>query len=69
MLIQEKIGNTNSYSLNVKTIDLVDFEWYETNKRIQRKTTKSGKELILKFLNDNPSLTQGMFGCYTKKYV
>jgi urease accessory protein len=59
MLIQAKIGNIDSYSHNAKTIDWIEFEWYEVNKRIQRKKIKSGKEIILKFLNDNPSLTQG----------
>ncbi len=59
MLIQEKIGNINLYSHNSKTIDCIEFEWYESNKRIQRKKTISGKEVSLKFLNDNPSLTQG----------
>jgi urease accessory protein len=59
MLIQKKIGNINSYAPNAKNIDWIELEWYETNKRIQRKKSKSGKEIVLKFLNDNPSLTQG----------
>ncbi len=59
MLIQEKIGNTDAYNLRHKTIDWVLLHWYETNKRIQRKKTNAGKEISLKFLNDNPSLTQG----------
>lgn len=59
MLIQNKIGNLNSYPINHKTIDWLALHWFETNKRIQRKTTNAGKEIALKFLQENPSLTQG----------
>jgi urease accessory protein len=59
MLIQEKKGNVQSFAASYKTIDIVSFEWYETNKRIQRKVTKSGTDLSLKFLNDNPAITEG----------
>ena len=59
MLIQEKKGNIKSFATIYKTVDSVSFEWYETNKRIQRKLTKSGKEIALKFLNENPLLTEG----------
>ena len=59
MLIQEKIGTIHDNSINHKTIDWLALHWFETNKRIQRKRTQSGKEISLKFLNDNPSLTQG----------
>lgn len=56
MLIREKIGTLNT--TNNKYIDWLDIEWYETNKRILRKHTRSGKEVVLKFLNNNPTLTQ-----------
>ncbi len=59
MLIQEKKGNIKASVASNKSIDSVLFEWYETNKRIQKKITKSGKEMSLKFLNDNPALTEG----------
>ena len=59
MLIQEKKGNIKSSVASNKKIDTVFFEWYETNKRIQRKVTKSGKDIALKFLNNNPALTEG----------
>lgn len=58
MLIQHKKGNINNQSSN-KTIDWLQLQWYEMNKRIQRKKTKSGKEIALKFLSENPNLTQG----------
>lgn len=59
MLIQEKIGHINSFQINNQTIDLLQLEWYEARKRILRKQTISGKEILLKFLNENPALTEG----------
>ena len=59
MLIKEKKGNIKSVAASDKTIDVVTFEWYETNKRIQRKVTKSGTDISLKFLKDNPLITEG----------
>jgi urease accessory protein len=58
MLVQQKIGNVNS-SLNNKNIDWLDIEWHEVNKRILHKKTRSGKEVIMKFLKENQNLTQG----------
>lgn len=59
MLIQEKSGNINSLSNNDHIIDALEIEWYETNKRILHKSTKSGMEIILKFLGENPDLKDG----------
>ncbi len=59
MFIQHKIGSIDRYPVSHKTIDWLALHWYETNKRIQRKTTNAGKEVALKFLQENPSLTQG----------
>lgn len=59
MLVQKKIGNITDHINTSKTIDWLMLEWYETNKRILRKRTQSGIEVLLKFLQDNPSLTQG----------
>lgn len=58
MLIQTKTGNLNNYSSN-KQIDWLQLEWHETRKRILRKQTESGKEISIKFLNENPDLTEG----------
>ena len=59
MLIQEKFGNIYSLSNNDRTIDAVEIQWFETNKRILHKKTKSGVEIILKFLGENPDLKDG----------
>lgn len=58
MLIQQKSGNLNAHPTG-KTIDWVELEWYEANKRILRKRTKAGREVSMKFLKENQRLTQG----------
>lgn len=62
MLIQQKLGNVNSSSVN-KNIDWLELEWYEANKRILRKKTKAGREIVMKFLKENQNLTQGDIIC------
>lgn len=59
MLVQEKIGHINSFAINNKAIDWLPLQWYEAKKRILRKQTGSGKEIAIKFLNENPELTEG----------
>jgi urease accessory protein len=59
MLIQTKIGNLSTYNSSGKTIDLLPLEWYEARKRIFRKQSNSGSEVSIKFLNENPELTEG----------
>jgi len=58
MLIQSKLGNLAERQ-SVKTVDWLQLEWYETGKRILRKHTTSGKEISIKFLHENPALTEG----------
>ncbi len=58
MLIQHKIGNIATSPSN-KTIDWLTLEWHESNKRIMSKKTLSGREISLRFLNNNPQLTEG----------
>lgn len=59
MLIQEKIGHINSFAVNNRAIDWLSLQWYEARKRIIRKQTGSGIEISIKFLNENPELTEG----------
>jgi len=58
MIINKKIGNISSFDINGRAIDHVPLEWYETNKRILHKKTRSGMEVVMKFLNENQQLTQ-----------
>lgn len=59
MLIQQKIAALDAIVLANRTIDYLPLEWYETSKRIMRKRTQNGQEVALKFLAENPRLTQG----------
>ena len=59
MLIQRKIGHIHSFDGKGRIIDWLELEWHETTKRILRKRTRSGTEVSLKFLNENPFLGEG----------
>jgi urease accessory protein len=59
MIVQNKIGNLDSYMVNGRAIDWLQLEWYETSKRILRKRTLAGVEVAMKFMKENPGLTQG----------
>ena len=59
MLIQNKTGNIHNIDTAGKTIDWLPLEWFEARKRILRKHSSSGRELSLKFLNQNPEHAEG----------
>ena len=59
LLLQNKIGNLASRENDNKIIDWLSLEWHETRKRILRKQTNSGKDVSIRFLNENPELTEG----------
>ena len=59
MLIQEKIGRIGSFAVDGRVIDVLRLEWYETGKRVMRKSTGGGREVALRFLNESPALTEG----------
>ena len=60
MLIKEKSGNIILHRLMITVILMrCSIEWYEARKRILHKETKSGRQLRIKFLNENPDLKDG----------
>ncbi len=59
MLIQQKIGNLQDFNTNNRTIDWLNLEWFEVNKRILTKKTTNSTTLHLKFLGENPQYTEG----------
>lgn len=59
MIIKEILGNTAQQSLDKLTIDLLEIEWYEATKRIQRKTSNGGTDLSIKFLKEGQRLHEG----------
>ncbi|MFC0778808.1 urease accessory protein UreE [Flavobacterium sp. HJSW_4] len=58
MIIQQTIGNTKTQSIEGLEIDLLEIEWFETTKRIQRKRTNSGVEVAIKFIQEGQRLNQ-----------
>ena len=59
MVVKEKIGNLELFAVNNRNIDYVLLDWFETNKRILHKKTIAGRDVSMKFLNENPQLTVG----------
>lgn len=59
MHIQQKTGNINAFNIAGRNIDWLQLEWFESNKRILRKNTQLGTEIIFRSLNTDPELTQG----------
>lgn len=58
MVIKQIIGTLKNVDEDNLTIDWLPLEWYETGKRILHKKTVSGKEVVLKLLNNPQPLQQ-----------
>jgi len=58
MIINEVTGNLKEFDLGNRIIDLLEIEWFESTKRIQRKKTKSGDDIAIKFLKEGQRLRQ-----------
>lgn len=58
MIVKEKLGRLQDHSIGNRFIDVLPIEWFETNKRILHKRSKGGKDLVMKFLKENPDLKQ-----------
>lgn len=58
MIIQQIVGNINTHSIEDLEIDLLEIEWFETTKRIQRKRTNSEMEIAIKFIQEGQRLHQ-----------
>lgn len=59
MIIQSILGNVAGTSLAGKETDVLPLEWFETNKRIQRKRTRGGQDVAFRFLKENPNMQEG----------
>ncbi len=59
MLIKEIIGRDVEMDLSGVTIDELKLEWYELNKRVQRKVTVAGRDVALKFISEGVALADG----------
>jgi urease accessory protein len=59
MIIKHKIANLTSFDVAGRNVDVVSIEWYEANKRILHKKSKSGKDVVMKFMSESQALTEG----------
>lgn len=58
MIINQTIGNLAENGTS-KQVDYLDLEWFETTKRIQRKKTRQGTDVAIKFLREGQRLREG----------
>ena len=58
MLVKEKLGNLKDFNKEGLAIDIVPLEWYETRKKILHKKSTGGRDVSMKFLNENQQLAQ-----------
>ncbi len=59
MLIDKIIAHQGEIDTTDYVIDTLQLEWYELSKRVQRKTTTSGREIAMKFMGENIALKEG----------
>jgi urease accessory protein len=58
MIIEQIVGNLKSLQTGQRLIDHLPIEWYESTKRIQRRKTKGGQEIAIRFLKEGQRLNQ-----------
>lgn len=56
IIIKEKLGKLST--ANPKQVEKLCLEWFETGKRILHKQTSAGRQVVMKFLKENPLLSQ-----------
>ncbi|MFR9620924.1 MAG: urease accessory protein UreE [Rikenellaceae bacterium] len=59
MLIKEIVGRASQMDLEGMELDYLSLEWYELNKRVQRKVTSGGRDVALKFISEGVMLSDG----------
>ncbi len=58
MVIEQIIGNLKDIEITNRKVELVQIEWFEANKRIQRRKTKEGTEVAIRFIKEGQRLHQ-----------
>lgn len=59
MVVKEILGNITRDRKADRSIDLIQIEWYEATKRIQRLRSDAGVEVAIKFLKEGQRLREG----------
>ena len=59
MIIEQKAGHINNIEAAGRQVDWLELEWFELHKRILRKHTRSGTEIVFRSLDKDPEFTDG----------
>jgi urease accessory protein len=59
MIVRDVLGNIKESPVLFLKVDLLEIEWFEANKRIQRKTSNEGQEIAIKFMREGQQLHDG----------
>lgn len=59
MIIEQKAGHINNTDAAGRQTDWLELEWFELHKRILRKHTKAGTEIVFRSLDKDPGFTDG----------
>lgn len=59
MIINEIEGSLREFDITNRVVDYLEIEWFESTKRIQRKKSKNGQEVAIKFLKEGQRLKHG----------
>jgi urease accessory protein len=59
MIIQQKNGNLQNINLLNRKPEWLELEWFEANKRILRKKTIAGTEIVFRSLDKDPEFADG----------
>lgn len=58
MILQQIVGNTKTHPIDGLDVDVLEIEWFEATKRIQRRRTNAGMEIAIKFMQEGQRLRQ-----------
>lgn len=58
MIIEQIFGNLTNTKVEGRAVELLRIEWFDANKRIQRRTTDQGTEVAIRFLKEGQRLKQ-----------
>lgn len=58
VLVKEIVGNKATTDLDGRTVDLLEMEWFETTRKVQRLKSNGGMEIAIKLLREGQRLRQ-----------
>lgn len=58
MVIEQILGSLKNIEIANRRIELIQIEWFEANKRIQRRKTNEGTEVAIRFMKEGQHLHQ-----------